>query len=93
MWLFTSFGFFSIVRKTDGLDLTIRSRTSGDLQRLRLHDLPQASEPEAQRAWANDPLLDAPKRGTRRRGSSSLGRTCATAGMSSSGGEDPPPLQ
>jgi 8-oxo-dGTP pyrophosphatase MutT (NUDIX family) len=47
MWLFTSFGFFSIVRKTDGPDLTIRSRTRGDLQRLRRHYLPQASEPEA----------------------------------------------
>jgi hypothetical protein len=47
MWLFTSFGFFSIFRKTDGPDLTIRSRTRGDIQRLRCHYLPQASEPEA----------------------------------------------
>jgi hypothetical protein len=33
MWLFTSFGYFSIVRKTDGP--------------LHRHYLPQASEPEA----------------------------------------------
>jgi 8-oxo-dGTP pyrophosphatase MutT (NUDIX family) len=45
MWLFTSFGFFSIVRKTDGPHLTIRSRTRGDLLRLRQHYLPQASAP------------------------------------------------
>ena len=45
MWLFTSFGFFSIVRKTDGPQLTIRSRTRGDLLRLRQHYLPQASVP------------------------------------------------
>lgn len=46
MWLFTSFGFFSIVRKDDDTQLTIRSRTRGDLVRLRQHYLPQASAPE-----------------------------------------------
>lgn len=45
MWLFTSFGFFSIVRKTDSPQLTIRSRTRGDLLRLQQHFLPQASAP------------------------------------------------
>jgi hypothetical protein len=48
MWLFTSFGFFSIVRKTDGPQLTIRSRTRSDLLRLRQHYLPQASTPTSQ---------------------------------------------
>jgi hypothetical protein len=43
MWLFTSFGFFSIVRKADETQLTIRSRARGDLLRLRQHYLPQAS--------------------------------------------------
>lgn len=43
MWLFTRFGFFSIVRKVDGKDLTIRSRTKGDLDRLRNHYLPTLS--------------------------------------------------
>ena len=47
MWLFTAFGFFSIVRKTDDTQLTLRSRTRGDLLRLRQHYLPQASEPES----------------------------------------------
>ena len=46
MWIFTSFGFFSIVRKTDGSQLTIRSRTHGDLVRLQRHYLAEAGEPE-----------------------------------------------
>ena len=45
MWIFTTFGFFSVVRKTDGDQLTIRSRTRGDLLRLRQHYLPSASAP------------------------------------------------
>lgn len=45
MWLFTPFGFFSIVRKPDEQRLTVRGRTRGDLQRLRQHYLPQAGEP------------------------------------------------
>jgi 8-oxo-dGTP pyrophosphatase MutT (NUDIX family) len=43
MWLFTRFGFFSVVRKTDADTLTIRSRTRGDLDRLRNHYLPSLS--------------------------------------------------
>ena len=31
MWLFTKFGFFSVVNKGDGDQLTVRSRTRGDL--------------------------------------------------------------
>ena len=45
MWLFTSFGFFSIVRKNDASDLTVRSRTLGDLLRLQRHYLPQMTDP------------------------------------------------
>lgn len=45
MWLFTRFGFFSIVRKPDDSDLTIRSRTRGDLLRLIDSYLPEAGEP------------------------------------------------
>mgnify|MGYP001357049616 CR=1 FL=1 len=41
MWLMTSFGFFSIVRKGESAELTIRSRTRGDLDRLRAHYLPE----------------------------------------------------
>jgi 8-oxo-dGTP pyrophosphatase MutT (NUDIX family) len=47
MWLFTTFGFFSVVLKPDDSQLTIRSRTRGDLQRLRQHYLPQATPPRA----------------------------------------------
>jgi len=48
MWLFTPFGFYSIVRKTPGDDLTIRGRTLGDLQRLRARFLPSATVPVSQ---------------------------------------------
>jgi 8-oxo-dGTP pyrophosphatase MutT (NUDIX family) len=41
MWLMTNFGFFSVVRKTDGEELTVRARTRGDLDRLRGHYLPE----------------------------------------------------
>ena len=47
MWLFTTFGFFSVVRKPDDSDLTLRSRTRGDLLRLRRTYLPRATMPEA----------------------------------------------
>ncbi|MGA1286046.1 MAG: NUDIX domain-containing protein [Rubrivivax sp.] len=47
MWIFTPFGFFSIVRKPDDPQLTVRSRTLGDLQRLRRHYLPKAPDPVA----------------------------------------------
>lgn len=45
MWLFTSFGFFSVVRKQGEPDLTIRSRARGDLLRLQRHYLPELSDP------------------------------------------------
>lgn len=35
MWLFTDFGFFSIVQKPGSPDLTVRSRVRGDLDRFR----------------------------------------------------------
>ncbi|QQQ15887.1 NUDIX domain-containing protein (plasmid) [Aeromonas media] len=49
MWLFTKFGFFSIVQKDHDQDniLTIRSRTRGDLDRLRNHYLPSLSSSRA----------------------------------------------
>lgn len=47
MWLFTHFGFFSVVSKEAGDDLTIRSRTRSDLDRLRNHYLPSLSPSRA----------------------------------------------
>jgi 8-oxo-dGTP pyrophosphatase MutT (NUDIX family) len=47
VWLFTSFGFFSVVRKQGEPDLTIRSRARGDLLRLQRHYLPELSDPVA----------------------------------------------
>jgi len=35
MWLFTTFGFFSVVQKEGDEDLTVRARVVGDLDRLR----------------------------------------------------------
>lgn len=43
MWLFTTFGFFSIVQKQPGDLLTVRARVRADLERLREH-LPSMSE-------------------------------------------------
>ncbi|MGY2253445.1 MULTISPECIES: hypothetical protein [Pseudomonas] len=43
MWLFTNFGFFSVVQKDASDDLTIRSRTKSDLDRLRNHYRPEAA--------------------------------------------------
>lgn len=48
MWLFTSFGFFSIVQKAGDEHLTVRSRTQGDLARLRRHYLPALTPPSRQ---------------------------------------------
>lgn len=47
MWLFTNFGFYSVVRKKEDGDqyLTIRGRTRSDLDRLRKRYLPKASSP------------------------------------------------
>lgn len=41
MWLMTNFGFFSVVDKSGEGRLTVRSRTRGDLDRLRAHYLPE----------------------------------------------------
>ncbi|MSR55914.1 MAG: hypothetical protein EXS09_21975 [Gemmataceae bacterium] len=43
MWLFTPFGFFSIVEKPKTDCLTVRTRTAGDLDRLREQYLPELS--------------------------------------------------
>ncbi len=43
MWLFTPFGFFSIVQKQEGDTLTIRARVREDLDRLREQYLPSLS--------------------------------------------------
>ena len=40
MWLFTNFGFFSVVQKPGDSDLTVRSRVRSDLERLRERYLP-----------------------------------------------------
>ncbi len=40
MWIFTPFGFFSIVQKTEGDILTVRARYRDDLDRLRERVLP-----------------------------------------------------
>lgn len=43
MWLFTTIGFFSVVRKPGETKLTVRSRVAADLDRLREHYLPALS--------------------------------------------------
>ena len=47
MWLFTTFGFFSVVQKEGDDQLTVRSRARGDLLRLRRFYLQSLSEPVA----------------------------------------------
>jgi len=47
MWLFTTFGFFSIVEKEAGDVLTVRARVRKDLDRLRERYLPTLSPTEA----------------------------------------------
>jgi len=44
MWLITNFGFFSVVRKSGEAQLTVRSRSRRDLERLRHKYLPQLGE-------------------------------------------------
>ena len=44
MWLATSFGFFSIVRKPREAHLTIRARVRGDLVALRERHLPSLGD-------------------------------------------------
>ena len=43
MWLFTTIGFFSVVRKAGEQDLTVRARSSTDLDRLRTNFMPELS--------------------------------------------------
>jgi hypothetical protein len=40
MWLMTTIGFFSIVRKPGDAELTVRARAQGDLEALRKEYLP-----------------------------------------------------
>lgn len=40
MWLFTPFGFYSIVQKPGDTDLTVRARVRADLDALRARYLP-----------------------------------------------------
>ncbi len=47
MWLFTNFGFFSIVQKPGTDWLTIRARVRGDLDNLRDRYLPNLSATQA----------------------------------------------
>jgi len=44
MWIFTTFGFFSVVQKPGTDYLTIRSRTRDDLDALRARYLPTLSK-------------------------------------------------
>ena len=43
MWLFTTIGFFSVVRKDGEPNLTVRARSSADLDRLRTTFMPELS--------------------------------------------------
>jgi hypothetical protein len=43
MWLFTPFGFFSVVQKPGTKHLTVRSRVTDDLDRLRQQYMPDLS--------------------------------------------------
>ena len=43
MWLFTTIGFFSVVRKDGEPNLTVRARSSADLDRLRTNFMPELS--------------------------------------------------
>jgi hypothetical protein len=47
MWLFTNFGFFSVVQKPGTDFLTVRARVKGDLDALRATYLPQLSKTQA----------------------------------------------
>jgi 8-oxo-dGTP pyrophosphatase MutT (NUDIX family) len=44
MWIFTPFGFFSVVQKSGTDFLTIRARDAGDLDQLREGHLPELSQ-------------------------------------------------
>ena len=43
MWIFTTFGFFSVVQKQGSPQLTVRARVGDDLDRLRERYLPSLS--------------------------------------------------
>jgi len=43
MWLFTTIGFFSVVKKDGEQHLTVRARSSADLDRLRANFMPELS--------------------------------------------------
>jgi hypothetical protein len=47
VWVFSPFGFFSVVRKRGDSDLTVRSRTRCVPLRLRRHYVPQLAAPAA----------------------------------------------
>ena len=47
MWLFTNFGFFSVVQKFGTDYLTVRARVQGDLDNLRAKYLPHLSATQA----------------------------------------------
>lgn len=58
MWIFTAFGFYSVVEKGRGDLLCVRARAREDLDRLRDHYLPALSPTESDagtdyehRAW------------------------------------------
>ena len=44
MWIFTTFGFFSIVQKSGNSFLTVRARVASDLDRLREKYMPDLSK-------------------------------------------------
>lgn len=48
MWLFTRYGFFSVVQKDDADTLTIRAQVKSDLDRLRRYALPTLSPATSQ---------------------------------------------
>ena len=43
MWLFTPFGFYSVVQKAPGEPLTVRARVAADLDALRERYMPSLS--------------------------------------------------
>jgi 8-oxo-dGTP pyrophosphatase MutT (NUDIX family) len=47
MWLFTNFGFFSVVQKTGTTHLTVRTRVKSDLDELRDRYLPELGPTQA----------------------------------------------
>ena len=58
MWLLTTFGFFSLVEKSEDRDggmITVRARVRGDIEALRAKYLPEMTEiqgtPERDYAW------------------------------------------